>query len=159
MWNCSPTPMPTECSRIPTIRDLMVYSPFTLNDLRNRSELPCLLAIKNSKTTITNCNLQANYHKLSWYCEWCLWKNIITVRIQIQEHKIITPLIISLVTVQVRFGDHKIAPWSGPRRVFFQNNYLIFFRLFCARSRVTARVTGSQRWPGPCRTGSYGYSV
>ena len=57
----------------------------------------------------------------------------------------ITPYIISLEPDQVRFGDRKIAAWSGPRRVFFQNNYLIFFFNFCARSRVTARVTGSQR--------------
>ena len=67
---------------------------------------------------------------------------------------------------QSEFGNMKIAGWTGPRRVFLQNNYLIFFRLFFwfftvfskkrESDRVTARVTGSQRRTGPCRTGSYG---
>ena len=51
----------------------------------------------------------------------------------------ITPFIISLEPDQVRFGDRKIAAWSGPRRVFFQNNYIIFF------FSIFAREAGSRR--------------
>ena len=66
---------------------------------------------------------------------------------------------------QWEFGGMKNAGWTGPRRVCLQNNYLIFFSIFFRffaifskkreSDRVTARVIGSQRWTGPCRTGSY----
>ena len=64
----------------------------------------------------------------------------------------ITPYIISLEPDQVRFGDRKIAAWSGPRRVFFQNNYLIFFQLLCEKpghgesDRVTAVTRTMPHW-------------